>query len=75
MMRGIGFFLGLIGNRLRRHTSVNVFSLNGDRGNCLFVPLAAVVEYNFPPYRIGDLTEINVISIGKSNRVVMDVFL
>ena len=75
MMRGIGFFLGLISDGLRRHTSGNVFSLNGDGGNCLFVTLAAVAEYDLPSYRIGDLTEINAIGIGKGNRVVMGVFL
>ena len=64
-MRGIGFFLGLISDGLRRHTSGNVFSLNGDGGNCLFVTLAAVAEYDLPSYRIGDLTEINAIGIGK----------
>ena len=75
MMRGIGFFLGLISDGLRRHTSGNVFSLNGDGGNCLFVTLAAVAEFDLTSYRIGDLTEINVIGIGKGNRVVMSVFL
>ena len=74
-MRGIGFFLGLIGNRLRRHTSSNTFPLNGDGGNCLFIPLAAVMEYDFPPYGVGDLTEINAIGISKGNGVLMGVLL